>query len=123
MLCWRTLRPSFQECDVLLLIGDLPPQPGQLIALDNGQRLITFSPRRIQAPVLISNPPPQQAFVEAEVSGDLRDRSARVDYSMGSIDLVLGRERPTLPRHMKHLPSGTAEPASSVSTTGGLTMR
>jgi hypothetical protein len=58
---------SFEKRDVLVLIGGLPAQAGQLVPFGSGERLIAVSLRCVQASPLISDPPVERlAYFRAE---------------------------------------------------------
>src|SRR5438874_2059244 len=47
---------------------------------------------------LVLDPRTQQTLVNTQFPGNFGDRATRIDHTMRSLDLVLGRERPTLAR-------------------------
>ncbi|MDV6279170.1 hypothetical protein R3Q59_01395 [Rhodococcus jostii] len=81
----------FQETDVLFLLDDLLAQSGEFVALGRGQRRVLLGGGGLGAAAFVGDPRPEQALVQAEITGDGGNGPARIDHSMGRLDLVLGR--------------------------------
>lgn len=77
----------------------------------------------IDTAAFVGDPAAQQAFVDAELAGDLGDGAFGIDHPAGGLDLVLGRERPTFPRHEDILPAGSLILPSRCPLPGGTSLR
>src|SRR3954464_3988993 len=105
----KVRRSFYQELVVLLQLGHLFAQPQQLGPLGRLQGLLPMDLSRGDPAPLVFDPDAQHSRVDPQLTGNLSDRALGIDHTMRSLDLVLGRVRPTLTRrHDGHPSSRTA---------------
>src|SRR5664280_2164105 len=109
---WRIrseVRGSFsQEGQVLVLFSDLSAQPDQLRPFRRAQRLIARAGQCLDPAPLIADPGAEGTLQDREFTGDLSNRSVRVDDSMRRLGLELEGELPSCDCHGDILPAASS---------------